>query len=508
MKKLDLLIIKSWIGPFILTFFIALFVLVMQFLWKYIDELAGKGLEFSILLELLFLASATLVPLALPLALLLSSIMTMGNFAEHLETVAAKSAGISLLRSLRSLMIIAIGMAVVAFIFANNVMPIASYQLKALLISIQKKKPAIDIPEGEFYDGIKGLIVYIGHKSPDQRSFYNVVISDHSKEGTGNSTIIAAKEGSLAITDDGSFMKFKLMDGTRYMEKNFYGNREKGLPHFREKFEEQEVIIDLRELKFNRQDANFIRNQYSMMDIFQLNQVYQKTKNDYIKTTQDYARNIVQNYSFNVRDASAPFNENSVIDALAINASSGIGEQVASAVNDPSFIKRNIPAAKFEGQTLPDVYTPDEKKEITLLAKEGANKGKEKAKDLIGQQKSTETTLARNSIEYHKKISLSFACILLFFIGAPLGAIIRKGGLGFPVIFSIVIFILYYVISTVGEKSVRNLHMTPIQGMWLSSIILFPFGIFLTLKASTDSPLFVGETYTNLFKKIFGKRKR
>lgn len=492
-----------------MTFFIALFVLVMQFLWKYIDDLAGKGLSPLILLELLVYASATLVPMAIPLANLLSSIMTMGNLAEHLEIVAAKSSGVSLFRLLRPLVFVSALTAVIAFLFSNYAMPVANYKLRAMLMAIQKQKPAIDIPEGEFYDGIKGLTVYVGEKGSDQRSLYNVILYDHTQENQGNSAVMVAESGAISVTDDENYLTFRLDNGKRYYEKNFYGNRDKGLQYFQEQFDTQTVIIDLRDLKFNKQDPSFIRNQYSMMDVGQLETMYGETEAGYLKTTRELAGQFMQTFSIRNRPGNpAPLMNNDLrIDPSNLGQAIQ-GEQVAEAMNDTTVKDRKIPRATFGGTKIPDVYNEEEKQKIRDLCRGQASVNLQRAKEIEGQEKGHLSNLARNRIEFWRKFTLSAACILLFFVGAPLGAIIRKGGLGWPLILSIIIFIIYYVISTVGEKSVRNMAMDHTTGMWLSTLVLAPIALFFTLKASTDSPMFMADTYRSLFRNTLEKIRR
>lgn len=496
MKKLSILIVRSFLGPFLLTTLISLFVLVMQFLWKHIEDLAGKGLKISLILEFLFYASATLIPMALPLGMLFSSIMTMGSFAENLELVASKSAGISLMRTMRPLFLFAVVLSIIAFMFANYAMPVANFKLRSLITKIQKESPAIDIPEREFYDGIKGLTVFVEEKEKDQRTLRNVTIYDHNQEQRGNSTVMTAETGVVGVTDDGNFLTFTLFNGAKYHEQNFYGDRTDGLKFFRETFSEQEVIIDLRKLK--QEGNSVVRNQYSMMDLTQLNKVYQETEMHYMTYVKGQAEQATRYFGQtddpNGRDPTQSMYMES-------------GPLVASILNDSTFKRREIPRTTYsKGQVL-DTYTADERRKIAEVALGDAQNHLKKTKDQMNQQRSTQGTLARNKIEYHRKFSLSVACLLLFFVGAPLGAIIRKGGLGLPLIFSIVIFIVYYVISTIGEKAVRNLAMDAFTGMWLSSLILAPFALLLTLMAGIDSPIFVADTYTQFFRRIFGKSR-
>lgn len=498
MKKLTIMVVRAYLGPFILTFFISLFVLVMQFLWKYIDQLVGKGLETSIILELLFYASATLVPMALPLAILLSSIMTMGSLAENLELVAAKSSGISLLRLMRPLMFLSTIISFTAFLFANYGMPVANYKLKSLLFSIQRTRPAIDIPEGAFYDGIKGFEIFIRKKEPDGKSFQDVLIYDHSKDMYGASSVTMARRGILNMTDDNRFLVLRLYQGMRIDDRNFFTKEREGLPLYRETFSEQQVLFDLSSSKFSRNDDGLVKNQYSMMTVGQLNQV-----NEELQTDVDHLNtntSLMMQYMSSLADRSS--NEQQV--AIPDIYKEGIIQQIPD-IDVYTEIEDRPLKVNFSNNQFLNAFNEEQVQMIKTSALQSAEEIKSKIEEHKSLLKGKQSQIAKNRVEFHRKYSLSIACLILFFIGAPLGAIIRKGGLGLPLIFCIVIFIIYYVISTIGEKSVKQLTLSPFMGMWISTFILLPFGLFLTLKASTDSPIFTAETYTHFFKKIFGK---
>lgn len=488
MKKLNLLIIKAYLGPFVLTFFIAIFVLVMQFLWKYVDELAGKGLDAITLIELIFYASATLVPLALPLAILLSSIMTLGNMAENLEIVAIKSAGISLLKMLRPLIVVALITSLCAFLFANYGMPVANYKLKTLLINIRQTQATIDVQEGVFYEGLERMILRVDKKDKDGKTLYNIIIRDHTDGGAGNASTVIAKKAEITTTKDGNYMSLKLFDGVRYDDKEFYYRKGERYPLTREFFNTQELLIDLSGFKVEKKDQNFLRNQYTMMNISQLNEIRADLYNDLTSAQKSYYNNINQKYTYSDTSTATnkiPFWNNQL--------------------DESSESKPSIASVNFNLPHFLDNYTEENK----ILIKNKALEHIAILESDLNNQKNTlsikNSIIARNRAEWHRKFSLSFACLILFFVGAPLGAIIRKGGLGLPLIFCIIIFIVYYIISTIGEKSVMQLKMSPFQGMWLSSFIFLPIGLFLTLKASTDSPIFMAETYRNILKKLFNK---
>ncbi len=505
MKKLDWLIIRTFLGPFILTFFIAIFVLVMQFLWKHIEDLASKGLDFIVVCKLLFYASASLVPMALPIAVLLSSIMTLGTTAENLELVASKSAGVSLTRSIRPVFMVAMLISMIAFLFANNVLPVANYKLKSIISEIARKMPAIDIQEGSYYDGLKGFTLMVEKKEDDQKTFYGLVVYDHTQNTGGAENIIKASKGDINVSDDGNYMLLNLFNGVRYSDMNFYTRKQAGYPFSREFFKEQHIIIDISELNKSNKNNNYIGNQYTMMTVGQLDIVRDEIKEDIKKTGGNFIDGLSRFYAFvPPKNFQANANQPMEIYNQTPLATANMNSTVPIITRDASIPYRAIEKVEW-GTNFYKNYTAPEKNAI----KDAAIGQVASLKSTIDQQistiKSKQSNIIRNRIEYHKKFTLAFACILFFFIGAPLGAIIRKGGLGLPLIFSIVIFILYYVVSTIFEKSVRNSSLD-LYGLWYSSLILFPFGLFLTLKASSDSSIFSVSTYLKPFKKLFGKR--
>lgn len=503
MKKLDWLIIRGFLGPFILTFFIAIFVLVMQFLWVHIESLASKGLSFLIVMKLLFYASASVVPMALPIAVLLASMMTLGSTAESLELVASKAAGISLNRSIRPLFFVAVLISFCAFGFANNVLPVASFKLKRILTEIGQKMPGIDIQEGSYYDGLKGFTLMVEKKDKDQKTFYGIVVYDHTDKNTkGAENIIKASKGYISVSDDGNYMVLNLFKGVRYSDMNFYSRKQAGFPYSREFFEEQHIIIDISEISKNNRNNNYIGNQYTMMTVGQLNVIEREIKEEMKKSATTFVSGLSRYYAFipakvyhangnQPQDFGNPFpvNQKEIIPVIS---------------RDTTVPKRIIDKA-FWGDNFLNTYTNKEKQVIIASAGGQLTSLKSSVEQQVMNMKSKKINLTRNRIEFHKKFTMSLACLFFFLIGAPLGAIIRKGGLGLPLIISIVIFIVYYVVSTIFEKSVKNLSLD-LMGIWITSFILLPAGIFLTLEASMDASFLSLSTYTNLAKRLFGRK--
>ncbi len=464
-KKLDFLIIKAFIGPFLATFLISLFVLVMQFFWLYIDDLVGKGLDLLTVAELTGYVAATAVPLALPLALLLSSIMTFGNLGETFELVAIKSAGIPLLRFMRPLLIVSILIAGIAFLFNNNIIPIANLKLNTLKYDIIVAKPAFDIKEGVFYDKIEGYVIKIGKKDKDGSTIRNVIIYEKNY-GLQDFTLVA-ESGIMKVTPDKQFLEFNLKNGWRYQEK---GNRGTTNTEFiRLGFKEYKKILDLSSFTMNKTADSVFKDNYKMLSIRQLHislDSLQKTDAYFLNK---YKTDVAPYFSFSKyadssfkKDTSRIKKVKSFDVLVADSARPLIADRALSQINA---VKSNI----------------------DLMADEYNQKQKE---------------IRFYGIEWHRKLTLSFACIVLFLIGAPLGSIIRKGGLGTPLVFAVIFFVIFHLFNTFGEKFVKENVMTPFAGMWLSTAVLIPMGIFLIYKAMRDSQLFNQEYYYRSFRKL------
>ncbi|MCB9023412.1 MAG: LptF/LptG family permease [Lentimicrobiaceae bacterium] len=467
MKRLYLLILRSYLGPLILTFFIALFILVMQFLWKYIDDLVGKGLPWYVVGQLLFYASTTFVPLALPLAILLSSLMTFGNLGERYELVAVKSAGISLSTFMRPLVVLSILISVFAFFFSNNVLPVTNLKFKSILYDVRQQKLALNIREGIFYNGIDGYVMRINKKEEDGITIRDVMIYDHSSR-MGNTTVTKAESGTMIQSPDGNFLELTLYNGYNYDEKTDRRNDLKR-PFQRTWFAEQYRKFDLSQFKMMRTNEELFRNHYQMLNLRQLTKSEDSLKNEINSRRDGLLRSTELSYYFNTQ-----------IDSGRIQ----IPEKETK-------VNNRIPA--MQGMNKEELQQAHES---ALNAAKNARNNVEFSKNDL---KERTVLVHKHEVEWHRKFTLSIACLVLFFIGAPLGAIIRKGGLGLPLVISIVFFVIYHVISMTGEKSVKAGQMDPVIGMWLSSAVLLPLGVILTLKATTDSPLFDPDIWKRFF---------
>ena len=465
-KKLDKLVIRAFLGPFATTFFITLLVLVMQFFWLYIDDFVGKGLGPGIIAEFILYQSAVLVPLALPLSVLLSSLMTFGNLGESFELVAIKSAGISLLRFMRPLFWITLLISGVAFIFSNYVIPVANLKSRTLLADIIYAKPAFDLKEGVFYDKINGYAIKIGKKESDSL-IRDVVIYEQGNILQDN--FLVAESGIMRVTGNKRILEFRLRDGWRYQERgNMY--EQANTEYVRIGFKEFNKQFDLSSLGFSSRTADSVnKNNERMYSMRQLEKALDSLATDNAQHRARFEKDTYQPLSF-------------------IHLRDSVGRRYTDSLG---IVQNGLPPT--------DNWIPDSAREsVTSLAKNSALTVKISGESMTGTMKEKERIYRKHKIEWHRKIVLSLACLVLFLVGAPLGSIIRKGGLGTPLIFAILFFMVYYFTSTTGEKMAKEDTITPLVGMWLATAVLTPIGIFLTIKALNDAPVLNSEFYDRL----------
>ncbi|MBW0161715.1 MAG: YjgP/YjgQ family permease [Sediminibacterium sp. Gen4] len=465
-KKLDILIIRSFVGPFLAAFAISLFVLTMQFFWLYIDDLVGKGLDFFTVMKLVGLVMLFWVPMALPLALLFSSIMTFGNLGESFELVAIKASGIPLLRFMRPLFFTTILLSGLAFLFSNNIIPVTQLKLAALKYDIIVSKPAIDIKEGVFYDKLDGYVIKLGKKEKNDSVIHDIVLFEKNYGLQDN--MLMAETGIMRVTPDKKFLEFILKNGWRFEER---GTRGTGNTEFiRLGFKEYKKIFDLSSFQMSKTgDSAFYDPK--MLSLRQLNHAI------------DSLEHIDSFYLRRSRADITPY------------------VRFARYAADTGWIKTDTLKLKLAKSF--DALLPDSLRDVIIDASVGqissikSNVGL-LASDYVEKYKS----LRFHEIEWHRKFTLSVACIVLFLIGAPLGSIIRKGGLGTPLVFAIIFFVLFHLFNTFGEKFVKSGQASPMQGMWLSTLVLIPIGAFLTYKAMRDSQLFNQEFYYRTFTRL------
>ena len=479
--KLYKYIIRQYIGTFIFTFVIAIFILLMQFLWQWIEDFIGKGLEISVMAKLLFYTSVTFVPMALPLAILLSSLMCFGNMGEYYELVAMKASGISVWKVMRPLLYFSIVMSIMGFFFSNNVLPYANLKMSSMLYDVSRKKMTLEIPEGVFYRGIDKYVIRVGKKGDDGKSLYEVMIYDHTAD-KGNTTVTVADSGYMAMTPSQREMIFTLYDGYNYSEvvdDKEYRNRR---PFQKMSFKRQIITFDMSQFDLGHTDEDAFKSHQNMMNIKQLNYSIDSLSRMYVKDKGRFVENSFKRYQ----------NMNSGLDAFT-DFDDRSQRRMGDAVADDTIETFKWPlVSNFDAKVRKSVIDMAVSTTSNLQNNVMVNQKDFERRDL---------NIRKHQQVLHTKFTLSVACLLFFFIGAPLGAIIRKGGLGMPVVVSVVFFVIYYVISITSERVAVSGDMPVFLGAWLSSIVLFPIGFFLTFKATTDSALLDVESWKKIFKK-------
>ena len=475
--------LSRFLPRFLMTFCICLFIVIMQFLWRYIDELVGKGLSIDLIAELFFHAALSLLPLALPLSILLAALMTFGDLGEHIELTALKSSGISLTTIMKPIAILMVFVAIGAFFFMNNALPKSQVKMWTLLFSMRQTSPTLDIPEGAVYSQIPGYNIYVKRKDKERDMLYNMLIYDVSN-GAMYPRIVAADSGRLSMTEDKQHLVLTLYKGSWYEEMKGGGgvNGMSGDLYRRESFHDKEILIPY-DANFTRMDDETMKSQYVGKNITELRQ------------TIDSVRLKV--------DSAATF----IVAKMRTQPVCGVPSQ-RTIYKDGKTTIEPVKEIKL-----------DKPVDINKMIKELPNSDQQQ---IVNQAMMRTTTamqdmqfqgytinddnfiIRRHQIELMKKFTLSLACLIFFFIGAPLGAIIRKGGLGMPIVVSVILFIIYYIIDNMGYKLARDGRWEVWQGMWLSSAVLLPLGIFLTKKAVNDSAVFNPDAWLNFLRRFTG----
>ena len=478
------MIIASFLGPFFLNFIIWMIILDMQFLWLYVDDLMGKGLEWTIILELLTYASANWVPLALPLSVLLASIMTFGSLGEKKELLALKASGISLIKIMKPLMVVILFISLLAFYFTNSLWPVANFKMRVLLRDIQNTKVALILQPGVFFKSDL-FSIRIGDKSTDGKKFNDVLIYDHSnmsKQSIGAwsykqdprdfKRVIRAEKGRLVNPENKGTLELELINGYMVQEWNSESFKDSKLPFTKYNFQKTILKFELNKFEFERSnESSYKKDQY----LLSLSQIY--NLNDSIKKHNKKQHNKIESLLINEISLLKDSNQN--------------GEP--SKFDYLNLITKNqsILGTKKDHQTA--IKKIDQIRNHLKIAK---------AKKIA-----TDNFLVNLKIEWNRKFTLSYAVFMLFFLGAPLGSIVKKGGLGWPVITAILIFLIYFIITRAGEEMSSSLSIAPNLGMWLSSICITPISIFIFYKANKDAKIFELDWYSKLFRKIFLKNE-
>lgn len=472
MNKLSKLIFKSFIGPFLLSFVLVIIFFVMLFVWKYIDDIMGKGIEWYYIAELIILQSAETVPIALPLAILISSTMTMGALAENYELAALKSSGLSLIKIMRPLIIMVTVLAFGSLFFTNVISPTAAIKFKQILWDIVQKKPMMELKEGVFYTDLEGFSIRVKSKNEDTGELNDVLIYDHRKPAKGNKTVIRARSGRTVRSESGSKMLLELYDGVSYDEQDANNKKGRNHPLLKSTFEKSVLTLDLSSFDFNETDEDRFNNMMSRLNMIELLQC---------KDSLSHLMSTKENDLAKILNRSYVLNEDST--EIAIN---------------------NIIPANHDYHS----FQLAEKSRTLALAKSSTENMRAHIKNKTGELKYLFKSRNNAEIVFFEKIAFALACIIFFFIGAPLGAIIKKGGLGLPMIFSIVFYLVYHVFNMIGRKMTKSYDLSPEVGLLLASFILLPIGVFLTRKAANDSAIFDAESYLGPLKKLFKKKEK
>ncbi len=480
-KRLYTFVLKSFLPLFAMTFFIVLFIVLMQFLWKYIDDMVGKGLPIDVIGELFFYAAVSMVPMALPLAILLASLMTFGNLGEKFELTAMKAAGISLVQVMSPLIVLISGISVGAFFFQNDVLPHAQVKMWTLLYSMKQKSPEVEIPEGVFYDQIPGYNLFVEKKNPETGVLKGVMIYDVSGGGD-NTSIVLADSARIAFTKDNRYLYLHLFQGEQFENLRDQSSLDQNVPFRREKFADKEVLIPF-DANFNRLDDQTMRKQYVGKNITELRQTI-----DSINVRVD---SIGDQYS----------------KSLLTSPMVGVNRQWSAKTHAVVPFKQvKMPAQMPDLDSMLLKLPEAELRQVFSMAHHQVESVKGNYEFKSEAMKDDKKSLRRHEIELLKKFTLSVACLIMFFIGAPLGAIIRKGGLGTPLVVSVLLFLVYYIIDNTGYKMARDGRWPIWLGMWISTFILAPLGIYVTYKAMNDSAVFDKDAWLIKLRRLLGRK--
>ena len=482
LKKIDVLLMRSYVGPFAVTFFLSMFLFLMQFLWKFIDELVGKGIAPDLLAKLIFYSLADLVPMAMPLTIMVAGLMTFGNLSESFELVAMKSNGISLFRALRPIFLLMCCLAVMNFMFLNYVIPKAKLEQAGMLIDMRSKKPTFNLAEGIFYHQIEGFAIRVGKKESDNQTVRDVLIYEYKKDDSKRLNVVRAEWGTMKLTDDQRVLNFTLYKGVRYEEMTNSPEYRKTQPFNQMFFEKQQIQIDLSSLDYQFSDRDLIASDYRLQNVSQL---FKEIDTFHIKS-----------------DLLKADNSRYLGRYLHIPGVMTLDTQLRA-------FKRS--SSQFDPLTETRIlknYPETQQATIAASAINHARSIKSTVEGLMTSLEFEETDINLYKSELHKKFAFSILVILLFLISAPLGAIIRKGGIGMPLVISVVLFVLFYAVNLTGEKMGKEGIVPVWVGSWMSSMLLLPIGVIITYRASIDKSFQGTNPLKNWFVSMWQKRKR
>jgi len=484
-KRLYSYILTTFIPLFLMTFVICLFLVLMQFLWKYVEDMVGKGLGLDVIGEMFFYAALNLIPMALPLAILLASLMVFGNIGENFELLAIKSAGIPLLKIMKPLIVLIFCISVSAFFFQNYAVPRIQTKFYSLLISIRQASPELDVPEGVFYKEIEGYNLYVEKKDRRTGMLYDVLIYDIAS-GFNNMAVIICDSAKMSMTEDKTMLIFTMYSGQQFQNFNQGSSSQYNpdfVPYARESFKVKTMMISY-DANFNRMGEDVIEgsstSNYVSKNLSELG--YSIDSMTMIMDSVNVMdRKLMKNYSFLTFRNSYP------------------ADKRDSLITAPLYANVEVPSP----DTLLQSKRPEEQSAILQSAFMKADNNSNEYLFRSFNKTTTQKTINRHWIEWHRKFTIPFTCLIFFFIGAPLGSIVRKGGLGTPIVISVILFIIYYIVENVGYKMTRDGVWVHWFGMWFSSLVLLPIGVFLTHKAVNDSVIMNADTYVEFFKRLF-----
>ncbi|MDR0941195.1 MAG: LptF/LptG family permease, partial [Bacteroidales bacterium] len=449
LKKIDSYILKAYVGPLILMLCITTFILLMQFLWKYVDDMVGKGLEWSVILELLFFATMNILQMSLPLSILCASIFVYGNLGESNELIAIKAAGVSLFRLMMPLIIFNVFVAGFGFVYSNNILPYSNLRLWSLMYDVRNQRPEMNIKEGVFFDGIEQVRIKIAHKNPETNMMYDVMIYDH-RNNLGNTNVTIADSARMEVINGGRYLQFLLYHGRRYEDVtegvDAQYMREKN-PFRTEEFSKQQALFELESFGFSRTDMDLFRHNSQMQNVSQLRFTIDSLQETYTYRNQRSFDYFFSQYFFKSRSKSYSGGELVNIDTLFAAFNTAYQEQTLTRALSYARSSENYLATAIDNNETQDM------------------------------------TINKHRIELHKKFILALGCFIMFFVGAPFGSIVRKGGLGVPIIFSFFFYLSYYVLSMFGERAVKAVELPAFQGMWISTAVILVLGIYFTYMA-------------------------
>ena len=473
MKTLDKLVLKSYLGPMFMTFFIVIFILMMNFVWRYIDDLVGKGLDALVIIELIMYATVNMIQMGLPLAVLLATIMAMGNLGENYELLAMKSAGISLMRIVRPLIIVVIFISIGSFFVINNLAPYCNQKMFSIMYDIKRQNQALEFQDGLFFNGIDNMSIRVEKQDPKTKLLTKVLIYDN-RATNGNMTTTIADSGYIRLSEDKRYLLVTLYQGETYEHTRSSQWYTKSTLR-RHRFERQDGKIPMTGFSFERSDDNLYSGNSQTLNITELQGNIDSLEMEVHRTTTEAYNPLLRDKIFTRDpDAIAP------PDTVDVDRSK---KQYAAMLCD------SIPS--LNTRTKQRVYS--NARQNASSARSGFSFDESSSKEALNQ-------LYRSKNEWHRKLALPVSILIFFLVGAPLGAIIRKGGLGMPIVISVIFFVIYYIISISGEKLAKEGTWDSLLGMWISSIVLAPVAAYLTQKATNDSALLDFDWYIGRYK--------